>query len=376
MGPVVIESVLSHYMDPDWVCPLLGKCPEVYETLDDEEAVQKIIEGKPDRGEWPEIGGKKKIRMVHISDLHIDKMYKEGTKTDCGDPICCRDGEGDAGYWGSLTACDLPQRTLQELLNFIKSDILKEDELLYVFWTGDNAPHDIWKQSTESNIEYTRTTTQMIKDTFREVPNIQFVPTMGNHEAFPVNNFDFQQKSHALYDAVSEIWREWIGDDAADHLKAHGYYKLEFGNWKIISFDSQVCNPGNYYLIKDPTDPAGFLDWAYHQLLESERKDQAVYFAAHIFTSLCLPRWGMRFKALIDRFSRIVRGQIYGHSHGEFFNLYRGYTRNETLNVAYISTSVTTDDFKNPSFRVFDIDDDTKIPLNYHQYRLDLAKAN
>lgn len=26
MGSVMIESVLYHYMDPDWVCPQLGQC--------------------------------------------------------------------------------------------------------------------------------------------------------------------------------------------------------------------------------------------------------------------------------------------------------------------------------------------------------------
>jgi sphingomyelin phosphodiesterase len=31
---------------------------------------------------------------------------------------------------------------------------------------------------------------------------------------------------------------------------------------KVIAFDTQVCNSENWYLIKDPTDPSGFLDWA------------------------------------------------------------------------------------------------------------------
>lgn len=90
-------------------------------------------------------------------------------------------------------------------------------------------------------------------------------------------------------------------------------------NFKVLAFDSQICNPENWYLIKDPTDPSGFLEWARKELYDSEAKNQAVYITAHIYTSSCTVEWGLRFKALVDRFQRIVRSQIYGHSHGEFF---------------------------------------------------------
>lgn len=44
-------------------------------------------------------------------------------------------------------------------------------------------------------------------------------------------------------------------------------------NNKVITFDSQICNTDNYFLIKDPTDPAGFLEWARKELIESEKKN-------------------------------------------------------------------------------------------------------
>jgi sphingomyelin phosphodiesterase len=47
-------------------------------------------------------------------------LYKEGTKATCDEPLCCREdvgkpkeGEKLAGYWGSATVCDLPERTLE-----------------------------------------------------------------------------------------------------------------------------------------------------------------------------------------------------------------------------------------------------------------------
>jgi len=61
-----------------------------------------------------------------------------------------------------------------------------------------------------------------------------------------------------------------------------------------------------------------------------------------MMTSACTVPWGYRFKALVDRFSHIIRAQIYGHAHGEYLQLYRGFSNNVTMNVAYISSSVTT----------------------------------
>ena len=33
-----------------------------------------------------------KLKIVQLSDVHIDLAYKPGSKTDCGEPLCCRDG--------------------------------------------------------------------------------------------------------------------------------------------------------------------------------------------------------------------------------------------------------------------------------------------
>ena len=32
----------------------------------------------------------KRLKIVHIADVHIDLFYEEGTIADCGLPYCCR----------------------------------------------------------------------------------------------------------------------------------------------------------------------------------------------------------------------------------------------------------------------------------------------
>jgi len=54
---------------------------------------------------------------MHISDLHPDLFYSEGSPVKCTEPVCCRANatalkdSPRAGYWGSVGDCDLPLQT-------------------------------------------------------------------------------------------------------------------------------------------------------------------------------------------------------------------------------------------------------------------------
>ncbi|CAD8091741.1 unnamed protein product [Paramecium sonneborni] len=379
MTPVIFEGIQTRYLDEDFICPLIRWCPKVYEELKLEDYISNILKDKPLNTQWPQLDGTDTIEIIHVSDIHTDLFYKEGTLSKCDEPLCCReefkakDDQSKAGYWGSAAVCDLPERTFEQFVNFLKTDVINPNKKTFLFWTGDSVQHDVWKQGREYNIKNSRRITEIFD---KANLGITFIPQIGNHEAFPVNQYDYMSdKDSNLRVEFSNMWREWLGDETADFFKENGFYAKEFDNFKVIAFDSQICNPDNWYLIKDPTDPTGFLEWAEQELKQSEQKDQAVYFTAHIYTSSCLVPWARRFNALVERFSYIVRGQIYGHAHGEFFNLYKD-QNGEPMNVAYISSSLTTYTYKLPSFRKFVVDAKTMIPMNYYEYRLNLDKYN
>ncbi|CAD8174960.1 unnamed protein product [Paramecium octaurelia] len=379
MTPVIFEGIQTRFLDEDFICPLIRWCPKVYEELKLEDYISNILKDKPENTQWPEIDGTDTIEIIHVSDIHTDLLYKEGTLPKCDEPLCCReefkakDNDQKAGYWGSAAVCDLPERTFQQFVNFLKTDVINPDKKTFLFWTGDSVQHDVWKQGREYNIQNSRRITEIFT---KGDLGITFIPQIGNHEAFPVNQYDYMtDKDSNLRVEFSNMWREWLGDETAQFFKENGFYAKEFDNLKVIAFDSQICNPDNWYLLKDPTDPTGFLDWAEQELKKSEQKDQAVYFTAHIYTSSCLVPWARRFNALVERYAFIVRGQIYGHAHGEFFNLYKD-QKGEPMNIAYISSSLTTYTYKKPSFRKFIVDAKTMIPINYYEYRLDLDKYN
>ena len=99
----------------------------------------------------------------------MDLMYKAGTNADCGSPLCCREEfgypNGDqraAGEWGTVAACDMPPKTIQNVLEHIRDDISPD----LLFWTGDNNAHNVWENTGDEITEYMNVASNMIKDVF------------------------------------------------------------------------------------------------------------------------------------------------------------------------------------------------------------------
>jgi sphingomyelin phosphodiesterase len=77
----------------------------------------RFQKGKPDQ-----------LRVMHISDIHIDMSYVVGTEVNCSEPQCCRmpknPTEGvskihkSAGYWGAVGNCDIPVWTFESMLKY------------------------------------------------------------------------------------------------------------------------------------------------------------------------------------------------------------------------------------------------------------------
>lgn len=62
--------------------------------------------------------------------------------------------ENAAGYWGSAANCDIPERTFDKAIDFIKKDL--SDDIDFIIWTGDNTGHNLWEQSAKSNVKNTK----------------------------------------------------------------------------------------------------------------------------------------------------------------------------------------------------------------------------
>ncbi|XP_042913206.2 sphingomyelin phosphodiesterase-like, partial [Parasteatoda tepidariorum] len=66
------------------------------------------------------------LKVLHLSDTHLDPYYQEGSNADCKELMCCRLTDGwaatkaqAAGKWGDYRNCDTPLRTLENMLKNI-----------------------------------------------------------------------------------------------------------------------------------------------------------------------------------------------------------------------------------------------------------------
>jgi predicted MPP superfamily phosphohydrolase len=106
----------------------------------------------------------------------------------CEGYLCCRKENGfpsqaslQAGKWGAYQ-CDLPSKTVTSALEHIR-DFAQPD---FMFWTGDNSPHDTYETTEQEVTDMSKSITEMIKTTFGEEP-IQIFPCLGNHDTWPID---------------------------------------------------------------------------------------------------------------------------------------------------------------------------------------------
>lgn len=130
------------------------------------------------------------LRMLQLSDTHIDLSYAEGGNAVCGEPLCCRIPEKSSvpanhqsGYWGDYRDCDIPMRTLEGMLSHIRNH---HCDLDFVIWTGDIPAHDIWNQTRAGQISLIRSVSSLMSKYLSHVP---ILPALGNHESSPVNRY-------------------------------------------------------------------------------------------------------------------------------------------------------------------------------------------
>jgi len=66
---------------------------------------------------------------------------------------------------------------------------------------------------------------------------------------------------------------------------------------------------------------------------------------------------------------------IYGHVHQDFFTLIKGHN-GRVVNIAYVCPSLSTYTYKNPAFRVFEVEQETFSLVDYVQYSMNITESN
>ena len=193
---VIVEGLFSKYFDSYFLCEKIDLCsvtiPKKY--IDPDKYAEEVLKGKPNKEKEKINFEGKKIKMLQITDIHVDTSYKEGAVGICKYPICCRDDPSKddinnnvdlCGMYGYEGKADLSE----ELFNSFIEEVSTKD-IDFIIWTGDNGPHDLWVANQELLYNITKLIKDKVDKTFRnENRNIPIYYCLGNHEKFPNDNF-------------------------------------------------------------------------------------------------------------------------------------------------------------------------------------------
>ena len=242
----------------------------------------------------PSSSGQTPLKIVHISDIHVDLFYETGASYNCTKNICCRpytsaDAPGDnsfpAGPNGEHT-CDTPA-SLEESLYAAVAQLVPD--AAFTLFTGDVVEGAVWL-TTQAEV------TNDLQDAYGRMASSSGLKrvygSVGNHDSNPVNSFppaaiDTTIGNQWVYDTLSSLWTTWIGSSAAAIADQNpGAYSVVVPstNLRIISLDTNMYYKENFWLYEATmeTDPSGQLAWLVTELQAAETAGERVYLIGHM----------------------------------------------------------------------------------------------
>uniref|UniRef100_A0A8R1E370 Sphingomyelin phosphodiesterase n=1 Tax=Caenorhabditis japonica TaxID=281687 RepID=A0A8R1E370_CAEJA len=326
----------------------------------------------------------KNLNVLQLTDLHVDFEYKYPSEADCDDPVCCRKSVSDpkkaAGYWGSVGKCDIPLWTVEHMLKHITDTHLID----MVVMTGDYINHVDWEYSIEEHLSVLRRLHRLVQTSF---PTTPVYWALGNHEGVPVNSFaphsvDQRFWPTWLYKEFHAMSGPWLSEGSDHSLLRRGSYATQvMDGLKLISLNTGFCEVTNFFLYLNQSDPDSSMSWFVKELYESEKIGEQVYVLAHIppGDSECLEGWAFNYYRVIQRFASTISGQFFGHDHLDYFTVFYEDMHNVSslpIGVGYAAPSVTTFEYQNPAYRIYEIDPYNKFKIvDFTTYSANLDKA-
>ncbi|KFA53631.1 hypothetical protein S40293_10201 [Stachybotrys chartarum IBT 40293] len=383
-GPIIAEGLRNMIVGSKtaqlFCVGLLGLCE--YPEL--EHWSVPFPSSKP-RTSRPPPSGRKPLKVVHFSDIHIDHHYVEGANTNCSKPICCRSySEADqpgnttspAGPYGDHQ-CDVPASLEASMYAAIRELV---PDAAFAIFTGDVVDHALWATTQASN-------QWAVSEAYRNMAkSLQLVyGTAGNHEAHPTNAYQPNSVGMAarwIYQLLSAQWSRWITQKEAEDTANLGTYSAKYPNadLRIISLNTNLYYRQNFWLYQRDMirDPSNQLAWLVEQLDAAEKAGENVYIIGHMSPgdNNAFHDGANYLDQIINRYSSTIAAMFFGHTHRDEFQItysdYENRSFTNALATSYIGASLTPTSGM-PSFRVYDVDPVTFGVLDVTVYSADMS---
>ncbi|KAK3491539.1 Metallo-dependent phosphatase-like protein [Neurospora crassa] len=376
-------------LDGKYICSYLHKNVCQYPTVTSVKAV--FPKPKPKKPAEPRRSGKK-VKVLHLSDLHLDPRYSVGSEANCTSYMCCRYSEPPAngtvpeisvsaplfGYY----KCDSPFYLALAALQSIGplTGTSAKNPPAFSLYTGDLIAHDDENQASRAYVEATEVA---IWETFKAYIGGPIYTALGNHDTTPAD----YEAPHAIdnhstlgsqfswnYAHVSSLWAHYnwlpssVAQQASTHYAAYAVSPPHHPNLKIITLNSDLYYQHNPFALLNASNPdySGMFSFLITELQAAEDAGQRVWIVAHIPTGWdggsALPNSADYFYQIVERYSpHVIANIFFGHSHEDQATIYyrnngTAQTREEALVTGWVGPSLTPLQNLNSGYRMYEVD--------------------
>jgi Calcineurin-like phosphoesterase len=379
-------------LDGQYACHSLSSafCPAPYTLPSNTTGL--FPKPKPEDAQAPAASGTR-VKVLHLSDFHLDPRYDVGQEANCSSGLCCRpSGSGTASeitipapLYGAY-ACDTPYflataalQAVGPLTGTTSQSCSQDDSFAWTVYTGDLVSHDSQNQLSRNYTEYAEYAVYYMLKHY--IPGGPIFPVLGNHDSNP----EAIDSPHSLpgalsqqqswnYDHVSALWQQnnWISPEAAAqarmHYAAYSINHPQYPKLRIITLNTDFWYRSNFLNFINTTNPdnSGSLAFLVQELQAAEDAGERVWILGHVLTgwdgSNPMPNPTDLFYQIVDRYSpHVIANIFFGHTHEDEFMIY--YANNGTsqtdenaLAVGWIGPSVTPLTNVNSGFRMYEVD--------------------
>lgn len=342
---------------------------------------------RPANATAPKPSGKR-VKVLHMSDFHLDPRYSAASEANCSSSMCCRTnvenallGAGQVALPAPLYGaykCDTPYDLGLAALQAVGplTGTSKDQPLAWTVYTGDLVSHDPQSQLSRAYTEYAETS---VYGMFKKYITGPVFAALGNHDSNPEaidspHNLPgpLSQQQSWNYDHVARLWQHegWISPAEAAEARTHyGAYSIKnhYG-LRVITFNTDFWYKSNFLNYINTTDPdnSGIFRWMIGELQAAEDAGERVWIVGHVLSGWDgtnpLPNPTDLFYQIVDRYSpHVVANVFFGHTHEDQVMIY--YANNGTvrdaanaLTTGWIGPSVTPLKNLNSGFRLYEVD--------------------
>ncbi|KAL5118164.1 hypothetical protein ACEQ8H_003999 [Pleosporales sp. CAS-2024a] len=343
---------------------------------------------KPYNATAPKASGKR-VKVLHMSDFHLDPRFAVGSEANCTSGLCCRAKNNNTALkvtgqiylpatpYGNYK-CDSPYDLGLAALQAVGplTGTSQSNPLGWTIYTGDLVSHDSQNALSRLYVEYTE---DSVYGMMRKYITGPVFTALGNHDTNP-EAIDaphhlpgpLGQQQSWNYDHVAGLWQNngWISKTQADEARLHygGYsIKNQYG-LRVITFNTDFWYKSNFltYIRTTQPDNSGVFGWMIDELQAAEDAGERVWIMGHVLSgwdgSNPLPNPTDLFYQIVDRYSpHVIANIFFGHTHEDQVMIY--YANNGTnqsagsaLTSGWIGPSITPLKNLNSGFRLYEVD--------------------